>query len=54
MTSEPSRTAFPIVTEPSAPYAEYGVATFTDALAASPLGLNIRQQSYEMGSAPER
>jgi len=42
----------PIVTEPSPPYDEYGVATFTDAIADSPLGLFIRQESIEMANAP--
>lgn len=38
----------PVVTEPFGPFAEYGVATFTDALAASPIGINVKQESYEM------
>jgi hypothetical protein len=41
----------PVITSPEPPYAEHGVATFTDALAASPLGLNVRQDSYEVTAA---
>jgi hypothetical protein len=42
----------PIVTEPSPPFDEYGVATFTDAAAEVPLGLWIRQESIEMADPP--
>jgi hypothetical protein len=42
----------PVVSEPHPPYAEYGVATFTDALAASPLGINVRQESFEWLNPP--
>jgi hypothetical protein len=42
----------PVVTEPSAPFDEYGVATFTDAIADAPLGLLVHQESIEMGDPP--
>ena len=43
----------PVVTEPATPFAEKGVATFTDALASVPIGINVKQQSYEMLSPNE-
>ncbi|MFQ5598945.1 MAG: S8 family serine peptidase [Candidatus Krumholzibacteriia bacterium] len=42
----------PIITAPLPPFAEYGVASFTDAAAASSLNLFVRQESWEMASAP--
>jgi hypothetical protein len=42
----------PRVTEPAPPYDEKGVARFTDALAASPLGLEVRQESFEIAAPP--
>jgi hypothetical protein len=42
----------PTITEPFPPYDERGIATFTDALATSPLGLLIEQESIEMAASP--
>ena len=42
----------PVVTEPSPPYDEYGIALFTDALAEAPLGLYLRQETIEMADPP--
>jgi serine protease len=42
----------PKVQEPAPPYDEAARATFTDALAATPLGLLVEQQSIEMAAPP--
>lgn len=38
----------PVVTEPDGPYAEHGVAAFTDSTADNRLWLDVRQDSYEV------
>ncbi|UCE04016.1 MAG: S8 family serine peptidase [Candidatus Latescibacterota bacterium] len=42
----------PLITSPMSPYDEFGVATFTDAGATTPLALHVTQESWQMRAAP--